>query len=135
MGENLLKNSLYILLIILLLSVVGCSYSIQVSKQLTSVSPDLTQEEENELRKISYQFLENSMQNEIVDEEQATFIGFKSGSKFLVFNKTNSETTDIKYIQAILVTFATKEESKYESINVYFDEKGEKVLGFQTEDR
>lgn len=135
MGENLLKNSIYILLIILLLSVVGCSYSIQVSKQVTSVSPDLTQEEENDLRKISYQFLENSMQNEIIDEEQATFIGFKSGSEFLVFNKTNSETTDIKDIQAILVTFATKEESKYESINVYFDEKGEKVLGFQTEDR
>ena len=52
-----------------------------------------------------------------------------------MFNKKNSETTDIKDIQTILVTFASKEESTYESINVYLDEKGEKVLGFRTEDK
>jgi hypothetical protein len=128
----LLKNSLYILLFILLLSVVGCSSN---NKQVTSSTFAFTQEEENDLQTIAYQSLEDSTQNGIIDGEQATISGFKSGSEFVVFNKKNSETIDIKDIQTILVTFATKEESTYESINVYLDEKGENVLGFRTEDK
>ncbi|RDW19440.1 hypothetical protein CWR48_08045 [Oceanobacillus arenosus] len=127
-----MKNLLYILLFILLLSFVGCSND----KQATSSIFSFTQEEENDLQKIAYQFLEDLTQNEIISGEQATISGFKSGSEFVVFNKKNSETTtDIKEIQTILVTFATKDESTYESINVYLDEKGEKVLGFRTEDK
>ena len=126
-----MKNLLYILLFILLLSVVGCSNDEQVTSSIFS----FTQEEENDLQTIAYQSLENSTQNEIIDGEQATISGFKSGSEFVVFNKNNSETTDIKDIQTILVTFATSEESTYESINVYLDEKGEKVLGFRTKDK
>lgn len=123
---------MYILLFILLLSIVGCS---SINKQVTSSAIALTQEEENDLQTIAYQTLEESEQNEIIDREQAIISGFKSGSEFVVFNKKNSEKTDVKDTQTILVTFSTKEESTYESINVYLDEKGEKVLGFRTEDK
>ena len=127
-----MKNSLYILLFVLLLSIVGCSSN---NNQVTSNTYAFTEEEENDLQTIAYQSLEDSTQNEIIDGEQARISGFKSGSEFAVFNKKNSETTDIKDTQTILVTFATKEESTYESINVYLDEKGEKVIGFRTEDK
>ena len=126
-----MRNLLYILLFILLLSVVGCSNEEEVTSSIFS----FTQEEENDLQTIAYQSLEDSTQSEIIDGEQATISGFKSGSEFVVFNKNNSETTDIKDTQTILVTFATSEESTYESINVYLDEKGEKVLGFRKEDK
>lgn len=115
-----------------MLSIVGCSSN---SKQVTSSTFTFTQEEENDLQTTAYQSLEDSTQNEIIDEKQATISGFKSGSEFAVINKKDSKTTDIKGVQTILVTFATKEESTYESISVYLDEKGEKVLGFIIEDK
>ncbi|MFE0508294.1 hypothetical protein ACWF7H_29440 [Peribacillus butanolivorans] len=122
-----MKNLVYILICMLLLSVVGCSSN----KQVTSS----TIAEDDELQKIAYQSLSNSIKNEIIDAEQGKVSGFKSGSKFEVFNKKNSNTKDIKDIQTIKVTFTTKEESKFKSINIYLDEEGEKVLGFLTADK
>ena len=111
----------------LLLSVVGCSSNEQVTSSTFA-------DEDGELQKIAYQSLSNSIKNEIIDAEQGKVSGFKLGSKKEVFNNENSNTKDIKDTQTILVTFTTKEESKFKSINVYLDEKGEKVLGFLTED-
>lgn len=129
--EALLKNLLYILICILLLSAVGCSSN----KQVTSSTFIFTEEEENDLQKVAYQSLSNSIKNEIIDGEQGKVSGFKSGGKLEVFNNTNRDTKDIKDTQTILVIFTTKEESKFKSINVYLDEKGKKVLGFLTEDK
>lgn len=123
----MLKNLVCILICMLLLSVVGCSSNEQVTSSTFA-------DEDGELQKIAYQSLSNSIKNEIIDAEQGKVSGFKSGSKKEVFNNENSNTKDIKDTQTILVTFTTKEESKFKSINVYLDEKGEKVLGFLTED-
>ena len=124
----MLKNLVCILICMLLLSVVGCSSNEQVTSSTFA-------DEDGELQKIAYQSLSNSIKNEIIDAEQGKVSGFKSGSKKEVFNNENSNTKDIKDTQTILVTFTTKEESKFKSINVYLDEKGEKVLGFLTEDK
>lgn len=87
------------------------------------------------MQNVAYQSLSNSIKNEIIDAGQGKVSGFKSGSQKEVFNNENSNTIDIKDTQTIKVTFATKEESKFKSINVYLDEQGEKVLGFLTEDK
>ncbi|MFJ8260911.1 hypothetical protein ACIQ4I_02985 [Rummeliibacillus sp. NPDC094406] len=126
-----MKNLIYILIGILLLSVIGCS----ANKQVTSSTFTFTAEEENDLQKVAYQSLSNSIKKEIIDEEQVEVTGFKSGSKLEVFNNKNSNTIDIKNTQTILVNFTTKEKSKFKSINVYLEENGEKVLGFLTEDK
>lgn len=127
----MLKKLLYILICIILLFVVGCSFN----KQVTSSISTFTEEEKNDLQKFAYQSLSNSLKKEIIDWQQEGISGFKSGSKLQVFNNKNSNTKDIKDIQTINVTFKTIEESKFKSINVYLDEKGEEVLGFLKEDK
>ncbi len=127
----MLKNLIYILISILLLSVVGCSSN----QQVTSSTFAFTEEKEKDLQKVAYQSLSNSIKKEIIDEEQGKVSGFKSGSELEVFNNINSNTIDIKDTQTILVNFTTKEKSKFKSINVYLEKNGEKVLGFLTENK
>ncbi|WP_397538748.1 hypothetical protein [Rummeliibacillus pycnus] len=126
-----MKNLIYILISILLLSVVGCSSN----QQVTSSTFAFTEEKEKDLQKVAYQSLSNSIKKEIIDEEQGKVSGFKSGSELEVFNNINSNTIDIKDTQTILVNFTTKEKSKFKSINVYLEKNGEKVLGFLTENK
>ncbi|MGE7770487.1 hypothetical protein ACQKMK_08085 [Viridibacillus arvi] len=126
-----MKNLLYILICILLLAVVGCSFN----KQVTSSISTFTEEKEYDFQKFAYQSLSKSLKKEIIDWQQGEISGFKTGSKLEVFNNKNSNTKDIQDVQTIKVTFTTNEESKFKSINIYLDEKGEEVLGFLTEDK
>ncbi|MED4402583.1 hypothetical protein ABET41_09700 [Metabacillus fastidiosus] len=111
---------------VIFINVIGCSHKSEVSSTIYSFTP----EEENQLLTLAYDFLENSLQDNIVDWGKGKITGFKSGSKFEILTNENNETKDIKDIQIILVTFEPKKESKLKSIQVYLDENGENVLGF-----
>ena len=126
-----MKSLIYAISIVLLLTITGCS----TDKSVVAVKVvELTQEEKNDLRMIAFGSLPIEMQEKIVDWNQAEVSSFKSGSKFEVFNNETGKTEDIKNVQAITISFKTKEESELTSLLVYINENGDKVLGFNVED-
>ncbi|PKG22660.1 hypothetical protein [Niallia nealsonii] len=127
--DKLGKILLALILGALCINIVGCSSKIEVSSKTYS----FTEEEKKQLLILSYNYLDNSLQNNIIDSEKGEITGFiTSGSEFEVFTNKDKKTKDIENMNAILVTFKTKKESKLKSIKVYLDENGEKVLGFLT---
>ena len=126
-----MKNLIYAISFVLLLTTVGCSVDKSIVR--TEVFA-FTQEEENDLRAIAFESLPISMQEEIVDWNQAEVSTFKSGSKFEVFNNETGKAEDIKDVQTITISFITRDESKSTSLLVYLNENGDEVLGFNAED-
>lgn len=126
-----MKSLIYAISFVLLLTTVGCSAD---KSQVTAKVFAFTQDEENDLRTIAFESLPTSMQDEIVDQNQAEVSSFKSGSEFEVFNNETGKAEDIKDVQTITISFITKEESKSTSLPVYLNENGDKVLGVNAED-
>ena len=126
-----MKYLIYAISIVLLLTIAGCSTD---KLQVTVKGFEFTQEEENNLRTIAFESLPISLQEEIVDWNQAEVSSFKSGSKFEVFNNETGKAEDIKDVQAITISFKTKEGSKSTSLLVYINENGDEILGFNAED-
>ena len=126
-----MKSLIYAISIALLLTIAGCSTDKSV---VTTEVSAFTQAEENDLRTIAFESLPISIQGEIVDWNQAEVSSFKSGSKFEVINNDTDKAKDIRDIQAITISFITKEESKSTSPIVYLNENGDEVLGFNAGD-
>ena len=126
------KILLYLMLTALFFNMVGCSSKFEVSGNLYS----FTEEEQNELLSLAYNYLDNSIQNSITDSNKGEITGFKtSGSNFEVSTNKNEIMKDIQNTDTILVTFEAKKESELQSIKVYIDEHGDKVLGFLTPEK